>query len=95
MPVKPILGSYPYLAIARAYNLDYSDVLMLAESFKDEFADFFDLGADPIRGVDIDGIIDKIGKKLDPLNWTKFRRTMLDCRWNFQDIQEEGWDQNA
>lgn len=93
MPVKPIFGSYPYLTIAKKYDLDYGDVLIVG--------DFMTHGKQNIVMEISQARWDRIEKELDsrpedPLKYHfgLFLSDMNISRENFKRIQTEGWDQS-
>lgn len=83
MPVKPIFGSYPYLTIAKKYNVDYGDVLMCGEFYLRDCETL--IGREPYE---------RIQQKLGEEKGDDFLIDVLNADLNFRNIKKMGWDQS-
>ena len=78
MPVKPIMGGYPFLTIARKYDLDYGKVLA--------YGDFLIHG----RKAHAMNASLTLG---EAAVFDKARPELYAAAYNFKQIVAEGWEQ--
>lgn len=95
MAVKPIMGSYPYLTLAKKYDIAYEDVLMLAEAIKEHrHLDNISYG-DIAHGVNLGMLVSQVCNSFNN-SWemAEFCEALHNASNNFRDIIEQGWDQS-
>ena len=83
--MKPKNGSYPYLRIAKEFNLDYGDVLLINEWYACLETD------QPLR-VCVKEAYGRVSNALPIETRMRLETRLKYQRDEFKTIQQEGWD---
>ena len=83
--MKPKNGSYPYLRIAKEFNLDYGDVLLANEWCAGEET------GQPHR-ICVKEAVARVRAKLDNTQMLALGKALKEARDEFAIIRKEGWD---